>query len=189
MDGRFVPEITLGPVVVQAVRRATSLPLDVHLMIVDPDRHLEVFAGAGASSLAVHTEACPHLYQTVQRIRTLGCEPWVALNPATGASEIEWVLTLLAGVLVMTVEPGAGGQPFIPEMLAKVRALDATRRARALQFEIAVDGGIGSGTAPAAVEAGASVLVAGTAIFRAPEGIGPAIARLRDAALPTRRRP
>ncbi len=188
MDGRFVPEITLGPVVIQAVRRATSLPLDVHLMIVEPDRHLGAFAGAGAGSLAVHPEACPHLYQTVHRIHALGLPPWVALNPATSLSEIEWVLTAVAGVLVMTVEPGSGGQPFIPEMLAKVRALAETRRARDLHFEIAVDGGIGPDTAPGVVEAGASVLVAGTAIFRAPDGIGPAIARLRDAARPVQRR-
>ncbi|HYM92299.1 MAG TPA: ribulose-phosphate 3-epimerase, partial [bacterium] len=140
-------------------------------------------------SLAVHTEACPHLYQTIRRIHALGLPPWVALNPATSLSEIEWVLTAVAGVLVMTVEPGSGGQPFIPEMLAKVRALAETRRARDLHFEIAVDGGIGPDTAPAVVEAGASVLVAGTAIFRAPDGIGPAIARLRDAARSVRRRP
>jgi ribulose-phosphate 3-epimerase len=189
MDGRFVAEITMGPVVVQAVRRATALPLDVHLMIVEPDRHLEAFAAAGATALAVHTEASPHLYQTVHRIRSLGLSPWVALNPATPPSAVEWVLTSVAGVLVMTVEPGSGGQAFIPEMLAKIRALADGRRTRDLRFEIAVDGGIGPDTAPAAVDAGASVLVAGTAIFRAPDGIGPAIARLRDATRPVRRRP
>jgi ribulose-phosphate 3-epimerase len=189
MDGRFVPEITMGPVVVQAVRRATALPLDVHLMIVEPDRHIEAFAAAGATALAVHAEASPHLYQTVHRIRSLGLFPWVALNPATPPGAVEWVLPSVVGVLVMTVEPGSGGQPFIPEMLAKIRALADVRRARDLRFEIAVDGGIGPDTAPAAVDAGASVLVAGTAIFRAPDGIGPAIARLRDATLPVRRRP
>ena len=189
MDGRFVQEITLGPVVIQAVRRATTLLIDVHLMIVEPDRHLEAFAGAGATALAVHPEACPHLYQTVHRIRSLGLHPWVALNPATPLSAAEWVLGAVAGVLVMTVEPGSGGQPFIPEMLAKIRALAQVRLDRDLRFEIAVDGGIGPDTAPAAVDAGASVLVAGTAVFRAPDGIGAAVGRLRDSIRPMRRRP
>jgi ribulose-phosphate 3-epimerase len=182
MDGRFVSDITMGPVVVRAVRRATALPLDVHLMIVEPERHLEAFAAAGAASLAVHVEADSHLYQTLRRIRALGLRPWVALNPATSQHELEWILGEVSTVLVMTVEPGSGGQPFIPEMLDKIRALAELRRARGLDFEIAVDGGIAPDTAPAAVAAGASVLVAGTAVHGAPDGVEAAIARLHLAA-------
>ena len=189
MDGRFVPEITLGPAVTRAVRGATRLPLDVHLMIVEPERHLGAFAKAGASRIAVHVEACPHLYQTLRDISALGIRPTVALNPATPPEQVEWVLASVSTVLVMTVEPGAGGQPFIAEMLAKIRAIADFRRARGLAFDIEVDGGIGPGTAAAVVEAGASILVAGTAVFGAPEGIAAAIARLREAAQATRARP
>jgi ribulose-phosphate 3-epimerase len=184
MDGRFVSEITMGPVVIRAVRQATTLPLDVHLMIVEPERHLRTCAAAGATSLVVHVETCPHLYETIRQIRALGLQPAVALNPATPLDEIEWVLADLARVLVMTVEPGSGGQPFIPGMLAKIRALAELRRARGLDYEIAVDGGIGPDTAQAVVASGASVLVAGTAVFRAPDGIDAAMARLRRAARP-----
>jgi ribulose-phosphate 3-epimerase len=179
MDGHFVPEITMGPVVLRAVRAATRLPLDVHLMIAEPERHLEAFARAGASRLAVHVEACSHLYQTLKEIAALGIEPAVALNPATPPEQVEWVLDLVRAVLVMTVEPGAGGQPFIRAMLPKVRHFAERRRARGLEFDIAVDGGIGPETAPDAVLAGATVLVAGTSLFRAPEGIGVAMERLR----------
>jgi ribulose-phosphate 3-epimerase len=182
MDGRFVSEITMGPVVARAIRRATALPLDVHLMIVEPERHLKAFAAAGATSIAVHQEACPHLYQAVQEIRALDLRPWVALNPATPPETIEWILPSLAGVLVMTVEPGSGGQPFIGEMVAKVEAVAKLRAARGLHLEIGVDGGIGPATARRVVEAGASVLVAGTAVFGAPGGVGAAISRLRRAA-------
>ena len=182
MDGRFVPEITVGPAVTRAVRQATALPLDLHLMIVEPERHLEAFAEAGAASIAVHVEACPHLYQVVQQIRSLGLQPSVALNPATPLEAIEWILPSVWSVLVMTVEPGRGGQPFIVDMLAKIRALADLRVQRDLGFEIAVDGGIGPRTVSAPVEAGASILVAGTAVFGEPEGVGPAISRLRDAA-------
>jgi ribulose-phosphate 3-epimerase len=182
MDGRFVSEITMGPVVARAVRGATSLPLDVHLMIVEPERHLKSFADAGATSIAVHQEACPHLYQVVHEIRALNLQPWVALNPATPPATIEWILPSLAGVLVMTVEPGSGGQPFIREMVAKIQAVSDLRAASGLRFEIGVDGGIGPATARAVVEAGASVLVAGTAIFGAPDGVVAAVSRLRRAA-------
>ncbi len=188
MDGRFVPEITLGPAVVRAIRRVTRLPLDVHLMIIEPERHLKAFAASGASRLAVHVEACPHLYQTLQQIVSLGVRPAVALNPATPPAAVEWVLPLVDAVLVMTVEPGAGGQAFIPEMLPKIRALAKRREERGLSFEIEVDGGIGPATAAAVVEAGASVLVAGTAVFGAEDGVEAAIARLREAALPASRR-
>jgi ribulose-phosphate 3-epimerase len=188
MDGQFVTEITIGPLVTRAVRRATSLPLDVHLMIVEPERHLEAFAAAGATSIAVHLEACPHLYHVIQQIRSLRMDPSVALNPATPPGAIEWVLPLVSTVLVMTVEPGAGGQPFIPEMLAKIKALADAREERGLGYAIAVDGGIGPTNARTVVEAGASVLVAGTAVFAAPDGIARAMARLRDAVRPPRRR-
>jgi len=187
MDGRFVPEITMGPVVVRGIRRATALPLDVHLMIAEPERHLTAFADAGATSIVVHAEASPHLYQAVQQIAALGLRPSVALNPATPIDQIEWVLPAVETVLVMTVEPGMGGQPFIPGMLPKIRALADAGRARGLRFGIAVDGGIGPQTAPAVVEAGATVLVAGTALFGAPDGIAAAMARLRDAARATGR--
>jgi len=188
MDGRFVQEITIGPAVVRAIRRATRLPLDVHLMIVEPERHLEAFARAGAARLAVHVEACPHLYQTLQQIAALGVRPVVALNPATPPGLVDWVLPVVDAALVMTVEPGAGGQAFIPAMLPKIRYLAEYREKHGLSFEIEVDGGIGPGTAAAAVEAGATVLVAGTAVFGAPEGVTAAIARLRQAALPAHRR-
>jgi ribulose-phosphate 3-epimerase len=188
MDGRFVSEITIGPLVTRVVRQATSLPVDVHLMIVEPERQLEAFAAAGATSIAVHAEACAHLYQVMQRIRSVGLQPSVAINPATPPAAVEWVLPSVWSVLVMTVEPGSGGQPFIPEMLAKIRALADLRRARRLRFEIVVDGGIGPKTAPAVVKAGASILVAGTAVFGAADGVAPAIARLRAAARPARRR-
>ena len=187
MDGQFVADITMGPVVVRALRRATGLPLDVHLMIVEPKRHLEAFAAAGAASLAVHVEADPHLYQTLQGIRALGLHPWVALNPATPHHALEWILGTVSTVLVMTVEPGSGGQPFIPEMADKIRALVDLRRARGLDFEIAVDGGIGPDTAPAAIAAGASVLIAGTAVYGSPDGVEAAIAGLHRAAHPVQR--
>jgi ribulose-phosphate 3-epimerase len=183
MDGRFVPEITMGPAAVRAIRRATDVPADVHLMIVEPERHLEAFAQAGAGSITVHVETSPHLYDTLRRIASLGARPGVALNPATPPEQVAWVLPHVAAVLVMTVEPGAGGQPLIPEMTAKVATLAAWRRERGLDFEIAVDGGIGPATAGSVVEAGATVLVAGTAVFGAPDSVAAAIARLRQAAL------
>jgi ribulose-phosphate 3-epimerase len=189
MDGRFVPDITMGPAIARAVREATRLPVDVHLMIVEPERHLDGFAKAGASRVAVHVETCPHLYQTLREITALGLQPTVALNPATPPEQIEWVLPSVSAVLVMTVEPGAGGQPFIPEMLGKIRVLAERRQARGLEFDIEVDGGIGPGTAAAVAEAGATILVAGTAVFGAPEGIATAIARLRESARAARARP
>ena len=181
MDGRFVPEITMGPLAARAVRAATRLPIDVHLMIVEPERHLEAFARAGATSLVVHAEACPHLYLTLQQIASAGLRPGVALNPATPPELVAYVLPLVSTVLVMTVEPGAGGQPFIPAMLAKVEALAARRTALGLAYEIAVDGGIGPDTAAAAAAAGATVLIAGTAVFGAPDGVAAAVGRLRGA--------
>ncbi len=182
MDGRFTPDITMGPLAVRAVRGATRLPVDVHLMIVEPERHLDAFARAGATHLAVHVEACPRLHLVLQRIAALGMRPSVALNPATPPEQVEYVLPIVGTVLVMTVEPGAGGQAFIPEMLRKIRALGERRAALGLVFDIAVDGGIGPDNAAQAVAAGATVLVAGTAVFRAGEGAAAAVARLRAAA-------
>jgi ribulose-phosphate 3-epimerase len=168
MDGHFVPNITIGPLVVAAARKATRLPLDVHLMIEEPDRYLEDFVSAGASSLTVHQETCPHLHRTVQRIRELGARPGVSINPATPVESLIDILPFVDLVLVMTVNPGFGGQAFIPECLPKIARL---RRHMANlggpRPVIAVDGGIDPKTAPAVVAAGASVLIAGSAIFSA----------------------
>jgi ribulose-phosphate 3-epimerase len=164
MDGRFVPNITIGPVVVQAIRAATKLPVDVHLMIVEPERYLDAFAEAGADGLSVHVEACPHLYRTLQHIRGLGKRAGVVLNPSTHELTIEYVLDVADLVLVMSVNPGFGGQAFIPEVLPKVRAIRKMIGDRPIHLEI--DGGIAPDTAARATEAGARVLVAGSAVFR-----------------------
>ncbi|HUK66915.1 MAG TPA: ribulose-phosphate 3-epimerase [Anaeromyxobacteraceae bacterium] len=178
MDGRFVPNISLGPPVVEAVRRATRLPLDVHLMIVEPERYVEAFARAGANVISVHAEASVHLHRTLEAIRDAGARPAVALNPATPLSTVEWVLGECAMVLCMTVNPGFGGQRYIPAVTEKVRALRALCDARDLALDIEVDGGIRPETASLPLAAGANVLVAGTAIFGAPD-YAQAIAALR----------
>lgn len=182
MDGRFVPNITMGPLVVEAARRATSLPLDVHLMIVHPEQHIQSFADAGASTLSVHVETCPHLHRTIQQIREAGVQPCVVLNPHTPAVAIKEVLPFVDMVLVMTVNPGFGGQAFIPEMLAKIREIRTMIDALGRAVDVEVDGGIDASTAPQVVEHGANVLVAGTAIFGAPDGIAAAMHALREAA-------
>ncbi len=170
MDGRFVPNLTLmGPPVVRAVRRATRLPIDVHLMIVEPERHLEAFAGAGASSISIHAEVSPHLHRSLQVIRGAGARPSVALNPSTGLSALEWVLADCAQVLIVTVPTGFGGQGFIEACTDKVRRLRSLAEARGLALDIAVDGGINERTAARVAAAGANVLVAGTAVFGAPD--------------------
>jgi ribulose-phosphate 3-epimerase len=166
MDGHFVPNITIGPLIVEAARRATELPLDVHLMIEDPDRYLSDFVSAGADVLTVHQEACRHLHRTVQRIRELGARPGVAVNPATPMETLVEILPFVDLVLVMTVNPGFGGQRFIPECLQKIAHLSQRLEAiRRQDIEIEVDGGIDPTTAPRAVAAGATVLVAGSAVF------------------------
>lgn len=166
MDGHFVPNITIGPVVVSAARRATKLPLDVHLMIENPDRYLEAFADAGANLLTVHQEACTHLHRTVQRIRELGLRAGVAVNPATPVELLGDILPHVELILVMTVNPGFGGQAFIPTCVPKITRLRAMLDAQRLQaVEIEVDGGIDPTTAPACTAAGATVLVAGNSIF------------------------
>ncbi len=166
MDGHFVPNITIGPLVVEAARRASQLPLDVHLMIENPDLYLADFVSAGADRLTVHQEVCPHLHSTVQRIRELGARPGVAVNPATPVETLSEILQFIDLALVMTVNPGFGGQRFIPELLHKVARLVSEAQARGLAaLEIEVDGGIDINTAPAAASAGATVLVAGSAVF------------------------
>jgi ribulose-phosphate 3-epimerase len=166
MDGRFVPNITIGPIVVEAVKRATKLPLDVHLMIVEPEKYIDAFAKAGANVLTVHVEACPHLHRTVQQIRGAGVRPAVVLNPATPVSSVEEILADLDMVLVMSVNPGFGGQSFIPGAVEKIRRLRALIDGRGLKTLIEVDGGINPSTAPQVIAAGADVLVAGNAVFR-----------------------
>ncbi len=168
MDGRFVPNITIGPLVVEAVKRSTTLPLDVHLMIVEPEKYIGDFVKAGAATVTVHQEACPHLHRTLQQIRAAGARPSVVLNPSTPLCTIEEVLTEVDQVLLMSVNPGFGGQSFIPSTVDKVRRLRAMLDARGLsRVDIQVDGGINAETAKQVVAAGATVLVAGNAVFKA----------------------
>jgi ribulose-phosphate 3-epimerase len=171
MDGRFVPNITIGPVVVAAVRKATAKPVDVHLMIVEPERYLDDFAKAGADHLLVHCEpsATIHLHRTLSQIRELGKIAGVVLNPATPLSQIEHVLHLCGVVLIMTVNPGFGGQQFLPEMLPKVAALRRLCGELGLDPIIEVDGGQSGANAWRAIEAGANAIVAGSAVFHAPD--------------------
>ncbi|HEV7997229.1 MAG TPA: ribulose-phosphate 3-epimerase [Stellaceae bacterium] len=171
MDGRFVPNITIGPVVVAAVRKATAKPVDVHLMIVEPERYLDDFAKAGADHLLVHCEpsATIHLHRTLSQIRELGKIAGVVLNPATPLSQIEHVLHLCGVVLIMTVNPGFGGQQFLPEMLPKVAALRRLCDELGLDPIIEVDGGQSGANAWRAIEAGANAIVAGSAVFHAPD--------------------
>lgn len=178
MDGRFVPNITMGPHILAAVRRMTSLPIDVHLMIIEPDHLLEAFATAGATRIDVHWEACPNLHRTLQAIRGLGCKTGVAINPHTPASFLSEVLHLLDAVLVMTVNPGFGGQEFLPETLPKIGAL--RQMIGEQNIDIVVDGGINTNTAGAVVEAGANVLVVGSAVFTPKTTVAEAIATLRN---------
>lgn len=165
MDGHFVPPITFGALVVAAVHKVTSLPLDVHLMIEHPERQIEEFAKAGASILNVHIEACPELPAVLAQIRSLGCRAGVSLSPPTAISAVENVLDQVDQVMVMAVNPGRGGQAFIPETLPKVRELRALLAARGLDPDIEIDGGVKVGNAAACVEAGARVLVAGSVLF------------------------
>ena len=167
MDGRFVPNLTLGPVVVEAVRRATKLPLDVHLMIVEPERYVDAFVKAGANLVSVHVEVSPHLHRTLEQIRHAGAKPSVVLNPSTPIDHIEEVLENVDMVLLMSVNPGFGGQSFIPRTLDKIRRLKAMIQSRQLKVDIEVDGGVHPDNAHSIVEAGADILVAGSAVFGA----------------------
>ncbi len=179
MDGRFVPNITIGPLIVEAARKSTSLPLDVHLMIVEPERYLADFASAGADIILVHQEACPHLHRTVEQIKQLDKQAGIVLNPSTSIASLEEVIDMLDQVLVMSVNPGFGGQRFIASSTRKVRRLQRLLQERGAQAAIEIDGGIDPTTAPAVVAAGASLLVAGSAVFGAPGGPGEGVRRLR----------
>lgn len=180
MDGRFVPPITMGPVVMRGLRAASDLPLDVHLMVVEPERHLDAFIDAGAARVAVHVEATAHLHRTLAAIRERGAEAVAALNPATPLETVAWVLDDLDGVLVMSVNPGYAGQRFLPGTLERLRRLRALVGERAVT--LAVDGGVNEETAPQAVAAGARLLVAASAVFAGEGGIEASLARLRAAA-------
>jgi ribulose-phosphate 3-epimerase len=179
MDGHFVPNITIGPLVVEAARRVTNLPLDVHLMIENPDRFIPDFARAGADLITVHIETVPHLHRTVQLIKSLGKKAGVSLNPATPVSSLEVILDDLDLVLIMSVNPGFGGQSFISSSLAKIEALRAEIDRRGLQVEIEVDGGVKTDNIAAIAAAGASVFVAGSAVFGTAD-YGATIAALKD---------
>jgi len=178
MDGRFVPNITFGPQVVEALRPLTRLVLEVHLMVQPPEDFIEAFARAGADTLIVHQESTPHLHRAIQQIHSFGKKAGVAINPSTPALMLSEVLGSLQLVLVMTVNPGFGGQEFIPETLGKIREVRRQIEARGLDCEVEVDGGIHEKTIRAAVEAGANVLVAGSAVFDPPEGVAAALHRL-----------
>jgi ribulose-phosphate 3-epimerase len=168
MDGHFVPNITLGPLIVEAIRPHTALPLDVHLMIEHPDRYIEAFAKSGANLISVHQEACPHLHRTIHLIKEQGVQAGVVINPATPVSMIEPILSDVDLVLLMTVNPGFGGQSFISSVLHKIRQVKELLEAKGLtHVEIEVDGGVNRDTAAEVVEAGATVLVAGSAVFGA----------------------
>jgi len=181
MDGHFVPNLTMGPPIVRAVRRVTELPLDVHLMMEAPERYLADFAEAGANILTVHVETCPHLHRTVEQIKELGCRAGVTLNPATPAASLQEILRFADLVLVMTVNPGFGGQRYIEGIEDKIGQVRAMLDDGGLHAELEVDGGIDAETAGRVVRAGADVLVAGTAIFGAEEGVRSAIERIRNA--------
>jgi len=178
MDGHFVPNISYGPAVVKALRPLTRMPFDVHLMISPADPFLAAFAEAGAQRISLHPEAGPHLHRTLQSIRALGCSPGVVLNPATPVSAVEQVMDMVDLILVMTVNPGFGGQKFIHGQLPKITALRRMIEASGRDIALQVDGGVTAETAPLCIEAGADVLVAGTAVFGAPD-YAAAIAALR----------
>jgi len=165
MDGCFVPNITMGPLVVEAVRRSTALTIDVHLMIERPERYIKAFSDAGADYIAVHQEACTHLHRTIQMIREQGAKAGVALNPATPVEALQWILDDLDFVLIMSVNPGFGGQRFIPSALDKVAQLRTIIRERGLSTLIQIDGGVNAGTISRISSAGVDVFVAGSAIF------------------------
>ncbi len=165
MDGHFVPNLTFGPVVIEAVRRATKLPLDVHLMIEDAERWVSAYAKAGADIIGVHVEACPHLHRTIGQIRELGKQACVVLNPHTPAETIEWVLRDIQMVLVMSVNPGFGGQSFIPSALEKITRLRRMIDERGYNVEIEVDGGVKVDNIDTVVKAGANVVVSGSGVF------------------------
>lgn len=180
MDGHFVPSITMGPMVVEAIRRWTDLPFDLHLMIASPDRYIPYFVEAGADIISVHAEACTHLHRVVYQIKEAGKKASVAINPGTPISAVEEVLADLDQVLVMTVNPGFGGQSFIESMIGKIVRVRALIEESGLHTELEVDGGVNIGTASAAARAGASVLVAGSAVYNKQTSVAEAIASIRE---------
>jgi ribulose-phosphate 3-epimerase len=165
MDGHFVPNITIGPLIVEAIRPITKLPLDVHLMIENPDQYIEAFAKAGADYITVHVEACKHLHRTIHFIKSFGVKAGVVLNPATPVETIQHILSDVDMVLLMSVNPGFGGQAFIPEVTQKIKTLRRMIDEKGLQVEIEIDGGVNEETGKLCIEAGATVLVAGSAIY------------------------
>ena len=181
MDGRFVPNITFGLDIVAACKRVTSLPLDVHLMIVEPEKHLKTFANAGADYLTVHYETCPHIHRTLQTIRELGVKPGLTFNPGTPVEPLELLTDMVDLVLIMSVNPGFGGQMFIPQAIDKVRQTRVILDAHGSNAIVQVDGGITAATIQATYEAGARNFVAGTAVFKHPEGIAGGVRALREA--------
>jgi ribulose-phosphate 3-epimerase len=181
MDGHFVPNITMGPMIVEATRRSTGLPLEAHLMITNPQDYIEAFAKAGADVIIVHQELCPHLHRVIQQIKAAGKQVGVALNPSTPIWVLQDMLSLLDLVLIMTVNPGFGGQDFIPEMLPKISNLRQMVTQRGFRCDIEVDGGIHEETVPRVVKAGANLLVAGSAVYNQKESVVMALSRLRNA--------
>lgn len=181
MDGQFVPNITMGPLVVEAVKKVARIPLDVHLMIVQPERFVEEFAAAGAHAITVHVEACTQLHRVLEQIKALNCRAGVALNPHTPAAALGEVIHLLDIINVMTVNPGFGGQAFIHQMTAKIAALRAMIDRQKPDIDLEVDGGINRETLPLALDAGANVMVAGTCVFGHEGGIAAGIQELRQA--------
>lgn len=169
MDGHFVPNITIGPLVLKAARKSTKLPLDVHLMIENPDNYIQAFADAGADIITVHVEACPHLHRTVQLIRSLKVRPGVVLNPSTPLSVLDYILNDVDIVLLMSVNPGFAGQSFIPSVLPKIRQLKKMVQNKSSNIEIEVDGGVKTNNAKEIRDAGVSILVAGSAVFNSPD--------------------
>ncbi len=181
MDGHFVPNLTIGAPVVASLRSWTNLPLDVHLMIEYPERYIGDFANSGANIITVHIEACPHIHRTIQLIKELGIEAGVALNPATPLGSVEEIISHVDLILIMSVNPGFGGQVFIPETLGKIARLRKMLDERGLDVEVEVDGGISIDNAPSLVKAGARVLAMGNSIFKAKVGISQALQNIREA--------
>jgi ribulose-phosphate 3-epimerase len=180
MDGHFVPNLTMGPLLIEACPRATHMPMDVHLMVSNPDELLALYAGAGASWITVHAETCPHLHRTLQTVRGLGCHPGVALNPATPLTVLDWVLEDVDMVLILGTNPGFSGQKFIPGILEKIRQLTKIIQAVNPDILIQVDGGMTVETLPQAYNAGARVFVAGNAVFKHQDGIKNGVQMLRQ---------
>jgi len=179
MDGHFVPNLTMGPFIVETCRKITNLPLDVHLMVENPEKHIQAFANAGASSMSVHIENNANIHRLLQNIRELGCHPGIVLNPGTTAIQVEPVLHLIDIVLVMSVNPGFSGQTFLPEVLPKISQIRKWLDERNSSAMIEVDGGMNTNTLPLALSAGVSIFVTATSIFKHPQGIAEGVRKLR----------